>query len=57
MREAESMEELIGEAIDKQRRRLRAAHDHMKVALECSAPDATCRALQKIIDKEQEYGD
>ena len=54
---ARSMDELVGEAIDKQRRRLRAAHEHMRVALECNASDATCRALKKIIDRECEYGD
>lgn len=57
MREARTTDELIGEAIDDQRRRERAARDHMRVALECNAPDSTCKALKKIIDRECEYGD
>ncbi len=57
MREAKSMDELVGEAINNQRRRLQAAREHMRIALENNAPDDTCRMLKKIIDRECEFGD
>lgn len=47
----------IGDAINRQRNRERAAREHMRIAVENKAPESHIRQLAKMIARECYYGD